>query len=251
MQISVNHLSKKFSDGYAALENVSFSVNQGEHVTILGANGAGKSTLIKTIVGLEKPTTGSIKIGTTELNNITPKKLQQVRQRIGFVFQNLNLVQNLSVFQNVLFGTMGRTRNFLNWWPSTASRYDRELTMSYLEDVGMEHTAKKRVDRLSGGQQQRVAIAKMMMQQPDIVIADEPIASLDPQAGEEIMHLLTSIIKEKQVTMVSVLHQLEISKKYADRLIGLKNGKMVMNTSSYNTNTKHLNELYNKSAVLV
>ncbi|WP_163536276.1 phosphonate ABC transporter ATP-binding protein [Gracilibacillus sp. YIM 98692] len=244
MNFKTENLCKRFSDGHYALRDISFTAKEGQSIAIIGPNGAGKSTLIKCLVGLEEITSGSISFGQVEISNMNKKNLRELRKNIGFVFQNFNLIQNLSVFHNVLFGTMGRKANPLSWFPLTASKEDRELVMFHLDRVGLADHAKKRVDHLSGGQQQRVAIAKMLMQKPKMIIADEPVASLDPKSGLEVIELLSTISREESLTVISILHQLDFARNYFDRIIGLKKGQIEMDKLTSNVSKENLDLIY-------
>ena len=244
--IEVKNLQKTYEDGTKALQAVDFTVQKGEAVVILGHNGSGKSTLFRCLTGFENPTGGSIKIGGYPLSPGSghKKEMRIPRKRVGMVFQHFNLVNNLTVFQNVLFGALGEGRPFFKTFSPFASQLLREKAMESLDRVGLSHLAGRRADQISGGQKQRVAIARMLMQDPEIVLADEPIASLDPKAGKEVMALLGEIVKEQKLTLLCVLHQVDIGLKYGDRLIGLKEGRKVLDDSVENLDTQELEQLY-------
>ncbi|MCE8020923.1 phosphonate ABC transporter ATP-binding protein [Halomonas sp. MCCC 1A11036] len=225
MQLTIQDLAKVYPDGTQALNGLSFSVSPGEGVVILGHNGCGKSTLMKCLTGLERPTSGRLVLDGVDLARASRRELRTLRQRIGCVFQKFNMVGNLSVLQNVLFGLMGR-RGLLASHALTASRESRLAAMEALDRVGLAHLAARRTDTLSGGQQQRVAIARMLMQDAEIVLADEPVASLDPKAGQEVMELLWSVVRERGMTVLCVLHQIELARAFGERLIGLKAGTL-------------------------
>ena len=174
-------------------------------------------------------TEGEIIIDKERINAVGNKKaLKNTRKKIGMVFQHFHLIDNLSVFQNVLFGALGREGTIGTFAPF-ASKKIRFQAMECLERVGLSHLAKRRADQLSGGQKQRVAIARMLMQESKVVLADEPIASLDPKAGREVMDLLWDVIRENGMTVVCVLHQVDIALEYGDRVIGLKKGEVLIN----------------------
>ncbi|WP_026691410.1 phosphonate ABC transporter ATP-binding protein [Alteribacter aurantiacus] len=246
--ITVNEVTKTFPDGTTALTNVSFTVNPGEGVVLLGHNGSGKSTLFKCISGFEKPTTGEIKYGDHDITTLSKRKFRPLRKKVGMVFQDFHLIYNLSVFQNVLFGAMGNSKTFVQTLAFCASDDMRMKAMECLDRVGLAHLAKRRADQLSGGQQQRVAIARMLMQDPEIVLADEPIASLDPRAGREVMELLWEIVRERKLTVVCILHQTEIALEYGERFIGLHSGKLVMDQIKGQVSKEELTTLYNKES---
>lgn len=227
------------------LRGVSFYIPDGQGVVLLGANGCGKSTLMRSLNGLEKLQSGRISIHGDSITNASAGNLRRIRQRMGYVFQQFNLVPQLSAFQNVLLGAMGRHRlGLLSCLTITASVEERARAMGCLERVGMADRAHHRPSELSGGQQQRVAIARMLMQAPRIVIADEPIASLDPKAGREVLDLLWRIVREEGLSMLCTLHQLELAREYADRIIGLKAGRVEIDAAIADTDPLQLNALY-------
>lgn len=246
--LKVKDLSKEFLDGTKALKGVSFDVEPGEGVVLLGANGSGKSTFLRCITGLEKATSGNALIGEQDIVTASKKELRAIRKKIGVVFQKFNLVGNISAFQNVLFGGLGRTNRFWSSLALTASDEEREKAMACLDRVGLAEFAGRRADTLSGGQQQRVAIARMLMQDPEIVMADEPIASLDPKAGREVMDLLWEVIEERGLTVICILHQLDMALEYGERLIGLQKGNLVLDRAVGDLNAKELNWLYEDEA---
>lgn len=227
------------------LRGVSFNVPAGQGVVLLGANGCGKSTLMRSLNGLERLRSGTVLINGASLAGASKRDLRQIRRGMGYVFQQFNLVPQLSAFQNVLLGAMGRHRlGLLSCLGLTASTEDRSRAMASLERVGMADRAQHRPSELSGGQQQRVAIARMLMQSPTIVIADEPIASLDPKAGREVLDLLWQIVREEGLSMLCTLHQLDLAQEYADRIIGLKAGQVEIDAAVADTDAMQLNALY-------
>jgi phosphonate transport system ATP-binding protein len=242
--LNVEDLYKVYPDGTRALEGVSFTASPGEVAVVLGANGSGKSTLLRCVLGLERATSGTVRVGEVEATALRGERLRALRRRVGMVFQRFHLVGNRSVFQNVLHGAMGESRNPLCWWVATAPRESRLRAMECLERVGLAEKAERRADALSGGQQQRVAIARMLMQRPEVVLADEPVASLDPEAGCEVMDLLVEVARERGMTVVCTLHQLEVASRYADRFIGLRDGRVVLDGSARGVSRGELEELY-------
>ncbi|QIA65731.1 phosphonate ABC transporter ATP-binding protein [Vibrio astriarenae] len=243
MRLDVVDLKKTYSDGTQALNGLSFSVEPGEGVIILGHNGCGKSTLMKCLTGIEPITSGKIVLDGTDLTNAPNRELRALRQRIGCVFQKFNMVGNLSVLQNVLFGMMGK-KGYWSCNTLTASKADRHLAMDALDRVGLAHLAGKRTDTLSGGQQQRVAIARMLMQDAEVVFADEPVASLDPKAGHEVMELLWSVIKERNMSVICVLHQIEFAREFGERFVGLNSGQLMFDAASANISDQDIEQLY-------
>jgi phosphonate transport system ATP-binding protein len=227
------------------LRGVSFDIPVGQGVVLLGANGCGKSTLMRSLNGLVKLQSGRIHIHGDSLADASRRDLRRIRRRMGYVFQQFNLVPQLSAFQNVLLGAMGRhPLGLMSCLGLTASVEERERAMECLERVGMADRARHRPSELSGGQQQRVAIARMLMQAPKVVIADEPIASLDPKAGREVLDLLWRIVREEGLSMLCTLHQLDLAQEYADRIIGMKAGRVEIDAMIAQTDTAQLNALY-------
>lgn len=243
MQLTVSNLTKVYPDGTRAIGGLSFTVNPGEGVVILGHNGCGKSTLMKCLTGLERPTSGRLVLDDVDLASASRRELKPLRQRIGCVFQKFNMVGNLSVLQNVLFGLMGR-HGILASHTLTASRQSRMAAMEALERVGLAHLAARRTDTLSGGQQQRVAIARMLMQDAEIVLADEPVASLDPRAGREVMELLWAVVRERGMTVLCVLHQIDLAREFGERLIGLHSGRLAFDRPTGEISDADITALY-------
>jgi len=197
LSLKAEDVHKRFADGTVALDGVGLDVAAGERVVLLGPNGSGKSTLLRCVVGLEKVTAGKISIGDVEVTAARGKRLRELRRGVGFVFQAFNLVGNISAFHNVLQGSLGRSRGPWYWFPATAPAEEREKVMRCLERVGLERFAARRADALSGGQQQKLALARMLMQDPWMILADEPVANLDPKAGREVMDLMWELGRER------------------------------------------------------
>lgn len=246
--VAVKDLGKTYSDGTQALKTVDFEVKSGEGVVLLGHNGSGKSTLFKCITGFEQPSAGSIHVNGQLIDISDKPSLKETRKDIGMVFQHFNLIENVSVFQNVLFGALGRVGFFAKTLAPFASDALRKQAMECLDRVGLSHLAKQRADKISGGQKQRVAIARMLMQEPKVVLADEPIASLDPKAGLEVMDLLWEIVRERNLTVICVLHQMDVALKYGERIIGLKNGDVVIDQKNSQLAACDLDWLYETTA---
>ncbi|WLV24331.1 phosphonate ABC transporter ATP-binding protein [Aciduricibacillus chroicocephali] len=242
--IHTEGISKIFPNGNQGLKNVSFSIDNGECVILMGHNGSGKSTLFRCLSGLEKPSEGKISVAGEPIADLNRKQLRQLRKRIGIVFQHFNLVPTLSVFQNVLFGALGRVPVAFHTFNLFASNDLRKEAMQCLDRVGLAHLAERRSDELSGGQKQRVAIARMLMQKPEVILADEPIASLDPKAGKEIMELLSDIAKERKLAVVIILHHIDLAFEYGDRILMLKEGQLVLDASSKKLERYELERFY-------
>lgn len=226
-----------------ALHQVGFEIPPAQQVVILGHNGSGKSTLLRCITRLIEPTSGQIELEGEDILHAGMARLRAIRLRMGMVFQKFHLIPNLSVFQNVLFGGLGRVgmRRSLSWF---APQDQRTWAMECLDRVGLADLATRRADRLSGGQQQRVAIARTLLQRPRLILADEPVASLDPRAGHEVMELLWSIAAHEKLTILCTLHQIDLARKYAQRIIGLARGKLVFDDSPTALDRQAIHRLY-------
>lgn len=240
--VVVNHLNMKYRDNPVVLSDVSLHVHAGQIVSLVGENGAGKSTLLRSLVRLREPTSGSVTIGSVEVTAIGRRKLRALRTRVGFIFQTFSLVERESAFRNVMNGALGRSWRAMI--PALAPAELREEVMECLERVGLAEFADRRVDTLSGGQRQRVAIARSLMQHPDLILADEPVSSLDPSAGSSVMQLLREVAREDGITVIAVLHQLDFALEYSDRIIGLKQGQVVVDTTTDQLNIESLRHLY-------
>lgn len=244
LSLAVDNVSKRFPDGNVALDSVSLEVAPGEDVALLGPNGSGKSTLLRCAVGLERATAGKILVGETETTAARGGRLREVRRKVGFVFQNFNLVGNLSTFHNVLHGSLGRSRGPWYWYPATAPREERLRAMACLDRVGLEAFADRSAGHLSGGQKQRLAIARVLMQEPEMILADEPVASLDPKTGREVMDLLWELARERGLTVIYTLHQVDLARQYARRLVGLREGRVTLDGRTEDINEGALRRLY-------
>ncbi len=224
--LEYKNLSKTYPDGTEALRNVSFDVQDGEFLVIIGLSGSGKSTLLRCTNRLIDPTAGQIVWDGKDIAALNNRELRPVRRRIGMVFQHFNLVKRLSVMNNVLSGRLGYVSNsssFLYRFP----REDQEKAHQALERVGLTEQTWKRASELSGGQQQRVGIARALMQDPKIILADEPVASLDPVLAHTILGDLERLNKEDGITVICSLHYLDLVQRYATRVIGLRDGEVV------------------------
>ena len=224
--IHVRGLRKDYPGGLRALEDVDLDIARGEFVALIGRSGAGKSTLLRCLNGLVTPTAGLVRIGDEAVTGASQEGLRRVRARIGFVFQQFNLLRRLSVLDNALLGRLAhasRWRSLLGWF----ERGDVARAHAILARVGLEGLGSRRVDTLSGGQQQRVAIARALLQEPALVLADEPMSSLDPALAHTVMELLRRINREDGITVVASLHVLELAQAYGRRIIGLHQGRVV------------------------
>jgi phosphonate transport system ATP-binding protein len=224
--LEVKHLTKVYDDGTEALRDVTFTVNDGEFLVVIGLSGSGKSTLLRCINRLVEPTEGQVLWDGVDVTAADPAGLRTVRRKIGMIFQHFNLVKRSSVTTNVLAGRLGYT----NPWKSALNRFsreDREAARRSLERVGLSSQAQKRARELSGGQQQRVGIARALMQEPSIILADEPVASLDPVLAHSILGYLEKLNQEDKITIICSLHYLDLVQRYSTRVIGLRDGELV------------------------
>lgn len=243
--LQVRGLHKTFSDGNVEVfRDVSFDVPEGQAVALIGANGAGKSTLLRCCLRLIEPDDGDITINGLDLSRQSGRALRKSRARVGFVFQKHNLAPRLSVLTNVCHGGLAQGRGLRAWSHRLAKRQQREFALHCLDQVGLADLASRRADHLSGGQSQRVAIARALMQEPDVLFADEPVASLDPHAGEEIMKLFRSLNQGKGLTFVFVSHQLDHALDYSDRVLGLKDRGLALDSLSAHQTVTSLRGLY-------
>ena len=223
--LEIDHLTKVYPDGTRAVQDVSFNVQDGEFLIIIGLSGSGKSTLLRCINRLVEPTEGKIILDGREITGASNADLREIRCEIGMIFQHFNLVRRLSVAQNVLTGRLGYVKPsmaLLNRFPEQ----EHKRAMRAMERVDIEELANKRADELSGGQQQRVGIARVLMQEPKLILADEPVSSLDPVLAHNILEHLEKLNREG-VTIICSLHYLDLVQRYATRVIGLRDGKIV------------------------
>jgi len=242
--LRLEQVSKVYSDGTRALKDVSLEIEAGEFVVVLGKSGAGKSTLLRCINRLVEPTSGKIFFEDQEVTALDGKRLRALRQNIGMIFQNYNLVDRLSVQTNVLSGALGRT----SAWSALVNYFAEEeiaAAQHNLERMEIGGKAGQRADQLSGGQQQRVGIARALMQQPKIILADEPVASLDPATSRTILDILTRINREDGVTVLCNLHLPELAREYAQRLIAMKDGEIVYDGPPEGLTSEMSDRLYN------
>ncbi len=248
--LEFRNLTKVYDDGTRALEDVSFSVKEGEFLVVIGLSGSGKSTLLRCINRLIEPTSGQILWDGEDVTAAQPADLRKIRRRIGMIFQHFNLVRRSSVLTNVLSGRLG----YVGTWPSLLHRFphaDREMAMNALKRVGLTEQAGKRASELSGGQQQRVGIARALMQQPSIILADEPVASLDPVLAHTILGYLEKLNKEEGMTIICSLHYLDLVQRYGSQVIGLRSGKLVYTGSREdirNMTDEQFKEIYGEEA---
>jgi phosphonate transport system ATP-binding protein len=245
--LRVENLTKVYPNGTQALKDVSFEVEDGEFLAVIGLSGSGKSTLLRCINRLIEPTQGKIYWDDQDLTAASGAEMRRIRRQIGMVFQQFNLVKRSSVFTNVLSGRLG----YVHTVPSTLhlfSNADREKAIASLEQVGLADKAHVRADSLSGGQQQRVGIARALMQDPKLILADEPVASLDPVLAHSILKYLEQLNKEKGITVICSLHFLDLVHRYATRAIALKDGELVFRGLPKEIDDAQFKAIYGKEA---
>lgn len=223
--LEVRGLAKRFA-ARPVFDAIDLLVGRGEAVGIIGANGTGKSTLLRCLVRLTEPDAGSVRIFGKPVTGVSARDLRRHRSQVGFVFQRHHLVGRLSALSNVVHGVQSRMSGPRTWLQGLAPEAVRREAMECLDRVGLADRALQRVGTLSGGQSQRVAVARMLMQRPRLILADEPDASLDPKAGAEVMALLFRISRETEAPLVFVSHHMEHVVRFADRIVGLENGRI-------------------------
>ena len=238
--LEINNLKKTFEGGTEALRGVNLNVKKGEFLTILGPSGSGKTTLLRSINGLEKIEKGKIFFEKEEINDFS---LPEVQKKTGMIFQDFNLVNNLSAINNVLTGLLNSSSKFFSMF-YLFTKEQKLKALQALETVGLLHKAYNRVDELSGGQRQRVGIARAIIKRPILLLADEPVASLDPKAADLIMSLLKKINKDYNITVVCNLHQVDLAMKYSDRIVGLLEGQIMFDQIASNIEKKSINQIY-------
>ena len=244
--IRLDGVTKTFGST-TALKNASLQVSRGEIVVLLGLSGSGKSTLLRHLDGLEVPTSGEIEVLGAKVPTLKGKALRALRSRVGFIFQQFELVPSLTVLENVLTGTLSEVRGpRLGLWGYSKAAKLRAL--EHLDRVGLLDRAYQRSDTLSGGQQQRVAIARALMQKPDILLADEPVASLDPESSDQVMALIREIAADEGLTVVCSLHQVDLAISWADRIVGLRHGEIVLDTPTGDLTKAEVMEIYGRVA---
>jgi phosphonate transport system ATP-binding protein len=246
--VEVTDLSKSFK-GKPALRGVSLRVNAGERIALVGASGSGKSTLLRNINALQQAEAGKVEIfgSPLQFDGKLHSKARQIRSQVGFIFQQFNLVNRLSVLENVLVGNLSQvslSRSLVHGF----SKPEKVRALMALERVGILDQAHKRASALSGGQQQRVAIARCLMQGAKIILADEPIASLDPESARKVMELLTRLNEEQHITVITSLHQVQMVRRYYDRAVALRDGVVRFNGFTADLDNQKLNEIYGSAA---
>lgn len=244
--IIFQNASKVYSNGVKGLQNVDLTINDGEFVSIIGLSGAGKSTFLRSINRLIDLTEGDVRINGVSVSRAGKKQLREIRRHIGMISQSFNLVKRSTVQKNVLSGRLG----YYATWKSIFgifSKEDYERTARALESVGLLDKLHSRSDELSGGQQQRVSIARTLVQQADIILADEPVASLDPVTSQKILKDLKQMNRSMKKTVIVNIHSVELAKQFATRIIAFKNGGIVFDAAPEKLTDKDLENIYGKN----
>jgi len=244
--IRFSKVSVRYPNGTVGLDEVDLDIPDGQFVVVVGLSGAGKSTLVRSINGLVTTTSGELEVNGQRVDGASKRQLRRLRSRIGMVFQSFNLVTRTTVLRNVLVGRLHATptwRSLLGWY----RKEDVELAFQALERVGIVEKAYTRASQLSGGQRQRVAIARVLAQHPEVILADEPVASLDPPTANLVMRDLQRINRELGITTVVNLHFLDLARAYAQRIIGMRAGRIVFDGSPAEADDAVFTEIYGRS----
>ncbi len=248
--LKIENVSKIYDNGFQALHNISLEIPDGQFVAIIGLSGSGKSTLLRCINRLIDPTEGRITWQGINITAAADDELRQIRRRIGMIFQQFNLVKRSSVLTNVITGRLGYVNpvfSIVNYVPGG----EKQRAMAALERVGIADKAYNRASTLSGGQQQRVGIARALMQEPDLMLADEPVASLDPATSHSVMRYLELLNKEDGITILCSLHFLSLARAYSDRVIALKDGRVEFDGLPSEIDNERFKQIYGEDAVEV
>ncbi len=241
--LKITDLVKRYGSGDPVLKNLDLSIEGESVVSIIGSSGAGKSTLLRCINRLVEPTSGSINLNGTELTSLRGRNLRAARRKIGMVFQGFNLVDRLTVMENVQSGRLG----YISTWAAVTRRYPKaDIRRAYelMERVGIAQYANTRADQLSGGERQRVGVVRALMQDPDILLADEPTASLDPKTSEQIMGLLRDLAGELKLPVLINIHNVTEAKEYTDRIVGMRYGRIIFDDVPAKLDQEAMDKIY-------
>lgn len=241
--LRINELTKTYDTGTAALRNVSITIEKPEVVAIIGPSGAGKSTLIRCINRLVEPTSGSVELNGENLTSLGRRDLRKARRHIGMIFQEYNLVERLTVMENILSGRLG----YVSFWRAFRRNYppaDVAAAFRLLDRVGLDGYHNTRADSLSGGQRQRVGIARALIQSPQLLLVDEPTASLDPKTGRQVMRILVELAHEHNTPTLINIHDVQLAKTFANRVIGMQDGQVVFDGKPKQLTQKVLTDIY-------
>ncbi len=241
--LSLRNLDKQYKTGDRALKSISLEVPKGQVMALIGPSGAGKSTLIRCVNRLVEPTSGSVRLGDMELTSLGAGGLRRARRRMGMIFQEYALVERLTVMENVQSGRLG----YVGFWRSFLRRYpqnDVDEAFRLLERVGLDDMVDKRADELSGGQRQRVGIARALIQDPDLLLVDEPTASLDPKTSRQIMRLICELCEERELAAIINIHDVMLAQMFAQRIVGLQLGEIVYDGPPDGLSAEVLTQIY-------
>ncbi len=236
-------LTKRYRTGDEALKGIDLEVPDGQVVALIGPSGAGKSTLIRCVNRLVEPTAGSVRLNDVDLTSLSAAQLRRARRRMGMIFQEYALVERLSVMENVLSGRLG----YVNFWRSWFRRFpqsDIDEAFRLLSRVGLDHMVDKRADELSGGQRQRVGICRALIQDPELLLVDEPTASLDPKTSRQIMRLIVELCNERRLAAIVNIHDVQLAQMFAQRIVGLRLGEIVYDGPPTGLTETVLTEIY-------
>jgi phosphonate transport system ATP-binding protein len=248
--VRVEHLTKVYPDGTRAIKDISFEVSPGDFLIIIGLSGSGKSTLMRCINRLIEPTSGKVYVDDVDVTALPPEGLRVMRRQIGMIFQQFNLIKRSSVLTNTLAGRLGYVPSswaLTNYWPRSL----RERAIGHLATVGIAEKSYTRADQLSGGQQQRVAIARALMQDPKLILADEPVASLDPATSHSVLQYVEALNKRDGITVMCSLHFLSLARRYGTRVMALKAGEIVYQGLPTEIDERRFKEIFGEEAVEV
>ncbi|MDX1737989.1 MAG: phosphonate ABC transporter ATP-binding protein [Alphaproteobacteria bacterium] len=241
--LQLKGLSKAYTSGDYALKDVSFTIEKGQVVALIGPSGAGKSTLIRCINRLVEPTEGTAELNGVNITGLPLRKMREVRRRMGMIFQDYALVDRLSVMENILSGRLG----YVGFWRSLFRKFGAEAEINafdLLDKVGLSGMQDKRADALSGGQRQRVGIARALIQDPDLLLVDEPTASLDPKTARQVMRLIRELCEERNLAAIINIHDVALAQQFVERVIGLKNGQLAYDGPPEGLTPEVLTEIY-------
>ena len=241
--LRIENLEKRYQTGDLALKSIDLEVPRGQVMALIGPSGAGKSTLIRCVNRLVEPTSGKVYLGDMELTRLGSRELRRARTRMGMIFQEYALVERLSVMENVLSGRLG----YVGFWRSFFRKFpqaDIDEAFNLLERVGLDHMADKRADELSGGQRQRVGICRALIQNPELLLVDEPTASLDPKTSRQIMRLICELCNERQLAAIINIHDVLLAQMFSRRIVGLQLGSIVYDGPPENLSSDVLTQIY-------
>ena len=243
IMLEIRQLKKKYNAGPLALQGVDLKVKKGEIIALIGPSGAGKSTLIRCINRLVEPTSGEILIHGMDICKLGSKDLRATRKKVGMIFQEYALVERLSVMENILSGRLG----YVGFWKSARRKFpakDIQEALELLDKVGLSGYANTRADQLSGGQRQRVGICRALLQSPDLLLIDEPTASLDPKTGRQIMRLIVELVQERGLAAIINIHEVNFAEMFSERVVGLRDGLIVYDKPAGNLDSSSLTTIY-------